>query len=102
MSIKRQQEAFDLEAVYDEKIAPLMTQIIAICQENKLPVFATFLYGQSVGDEGQRDLCTTIQQFPGRNPEMLDRLDDLVRFGLPEDRAVAFMITSKPADQRMG
>ncbi len=36
-------EPFNLEDVYDEKIAPLMTQIVEICTEHKLPFFATFV-----------------------------------------------------------
>lgn len=35
----------DNEAAYDEKIAPLMKQIIAICKEHGIPMFATFVYG---------------------------------------------------------
>jgi hypothetical protein len=31
------------EEVYDEEIAPLMTQIIAICKEHKINTHATFL-----------------------------------------------------------
>jgi len=30
------------EAIYDDKIAPLMTQILAICQEAKIPMIADF------------------------------------------------------------
>ena len=31
------------ENAYDEHIAPLMTQIAALCQEHKISVFATFI-----------------------------------------------------------
>lgn len=34
----------DNEQVYDEQIAPLMTKIIGICKENKLPFLAVFQY----------------------------------------------------------
>lgn len=30
------------ESIYDEKINPLMAQIIGICQEHKIPFFASF------------------------------------------------------------
>ncbi|RQZ50901.1 hypothetical protein [Burkholderia sp. Bp9099] len=30
------------EQIYDEQISPLMTQIIAICKEHKIPVLASF------------------------------------------------------------
>lgn len=47
-----------LEPIYDEKIAPLMTEIIAICMEHKLPMFATFQIGE-------KDFCTTSLPQPG-------------------------------------
>lgn len=34
----------DNEAVYDEQIAPLMAQIIAVCNEHGIPLFAEFQY----------------------------------------------------------
>lgn len=42
----------DNEKIYDEKIAPLMAQIIAICKEHKLPCHATFEYAPDA-------FCTT-------------------------------------------
>ena len=36
----------DLEAVYDQKIAPLMNQLLAICQEHHIPMLATFEYAE--------------------------------------------------------
>lgn len=47
------------ERVYDEQIAPLMDQIIAICKEHKLPVFAAFQYVED-------GMCTTaLLNVPG-------------------------------------
>ena len=54
-----EKEPYDLEDVYDEKIAPLMDQIIAVCKEHKLPMVASFQY---MGD----DLCTTALLFEER------------------------------------
>lgn len=34
----------DNEAVYDEQLAPLMRQVIAVCKAHKIPMFATFVY----------------------------------------------------------
>lgn len=42
----------DNEQVYDEKIYPLMKQIIEICKENNLPFFASFQYQED-------GFCTT-------------------------------------------
>ena len=44
------------EAVYDERIAPLMTQIISICKEHRIPMVAQFVYGNT---EEEALLCTT-------------------------------------------
>lgn len=50
-------ELFDLEAIYDEQISPLMTQIIAICKEHDLPMLATFVCAQREDDDPLH--CTT-------------------------------------------
>ena len=56
---------FDLEHVYDEQIAPLMSKIIDICKDNNLPMFATFLYAHDGEEEGGQ-LCTTSLLFKER------------------------------------
>lgn len=50
------------ERVYDEKIAPLMAQIIEICKLEKIPMFADFQYSNL-------DFCTTCiyPEIDGRN-----------------------------------
>jgi hypothetical protein len=50
------------EIIYDEKIAPLMAQIIEICKQNEIPMFADFQYSDS-------DFCTTCiyPDIEGRN-----------------------------------
>lgn len=40
------------EKVYDEKIAPLMTQIITICDEHKMPYHCSFMFRAD-------ELCTS-------------------------------------------
>lgn len=48
---------FDKENVYDEQIAPLMEQIISICNENGLSMFASYYIKN---DEENGELyCTT-------------------------------------------
>lgn len=49
------------EQVYDELISPLMTQIIAICKEHQLPMFAEFQYSDT-------DFCKTAIILPGGHP----------------------------------
>lgn len=54
------------EAVYDQQIAPLMAQILAICQAQGIPMFATFQYGaehfatSALPGEGH----SVLQHFP--------------------------------------
>lgn len=49
---------FDKEKKYDERIAPLMTQIIEICKQEKIPFFASF-YLKDATEENGAMYCTT-------------------------------------------
>ena len=72
-------EAFDLEAIYDNEIAPLMAEIIGICREHKLPMYATFLYANDP-QEDRADFCSTQLLFEERPiPEQMFRLDPMMR-----------------------
>lgn len=50
----------DNEAVYDEKIAPLMTEIIKICKEHRMPILANFEYAPG-------KFCSTYVPQKGEN-----------------------------------
>lgn len=50
-------DTWDLEAVYDAEIAPLMTQIIGICKAHGMPMVASFMYASN--DDGD-DMCTSL------------------------------------------
>ena len=59
----------DKEPVYDEKIAPLMTQILAICNGNKINMIASFQLRSEQEDEDGHFLCTSalsesVEHFP--------------------------------------
>jgi hypothetical protein len=71
-------EPFDLEAVYDAEIAPLMRQIIAICKRERMPVFASFAYGS---DGEGHDFCTTHLPFDGRTPPQFTKAHGLIYQG---------------------
>ena len=48
------------EAIYDEKIAPLVNEILALCKEHEIPMFATFQYSDvykayEAGEKAERD-----------------------------------------------
>lgn len=52
------------EAVYDAEIAPLMTQIIALCKAHSIPMVASFQLTRTVTPEEEEDgeealFCTT-------------------------------------------
>lgn len=44
-----------IEQVYDERVSPLMTQIIAICKEHKIAMVAQF----AIPIQDDPDLCCT-------------------------------------------
>jgi hypothetical protein len=77
------EQNFDLEAVYDAQIAPLMDQIIRICSDHKMPVFATFQYRSDVEgtDDGEDRFCTTNLMFQKERPtnETLRSLGPMMR-----------------------
>jgi hypothetical protein len=58
----------DSESVYDEQIAPLMTQIIAICREHRIPMLASFHIGAE--DDGIDFMCTTAIPFGGMSDKL--------------------------------
>jgi hypothetical protein len=54
------------EETYDEKIAPLMKEIIATCKEHKIALLANFSLN---GEENDNDLqCTTALLEPEYDP----------------------------------
>jgi hypothetical protein len=55
-------QQYDKEEIYDEKIAPLMKQIIDICKEEELPMVAQFYLKQQhpeADEENGAMYCTT-------------------------------------------
>lgn len=88
-------DEWDLEAVYDEQINPLMAQIIAICKANKMPMVATFAYAnaeETADHEEKHYFCTTVLQWDGRDPEGIQRAYREIK---REPMAFAITITTK-------
>lgn len=89
---------YDLEEVYDERIAPLMSEIIAICQEHKMPMVATFQY--AVLDDGSEtpgpNWCTTILQWDGR--DLMGRALDAANAVNPKKRGPMMVLKTMDAD----
>ena len=86
-------KGFDLEAVYDAEIAPLMTQIIEICHKHKLPMFATFLCMNDPDDSGDDLACTTNLMFKER--PIPDKFLTLAGIVLPPRRSTFRMRVTK-------
>jgi hypothetical protein len=53
--------AMSNEQIYDERIAPLMAQVIAICKEAGIPMVATF----QLDNSDDPLMCSTV--IPGEN-----------------------------------
>lgn len=83
-------ESWGLERIYDEQIAPLMTQIIAICQEHEIPLVATFEYEPN-------ECCSTVINI-GRNPDTV--LKGMYRAAMGRGSG-PLMVTSFDADGKM-
>lgn len=88
-----EKKGFDLERVYDKKIAPLMTKIIDICKEHKLPMFATFLCMNDPDDSGDDLVCTTNLMFEER--PIPDKLLTLINVVSPPRRPSMRMRVTK-------
>jgi hypothetical protein len=83
--MNRPAETWNEEAAYDERIFPLMAQVIAICKERRIPMFASFAYGN---DDTETHLCTTLLPFVGRRVAEFASAEHLISHGF-----AAFMIT---------
>lgn len=80
------------EHIYDEQISPLMTQIIAICNEHKIANVLTFLLDR---DEGL--VCTTCNINEDTYPP--DEFKELVDVLFPKKRS-PLMVTVDHGDGR--
>jgi tRNA(His) 5'-end guanylyltransferase len=86
----RTTEQWDEEKAYDERIFPLMAQIIAICKERRIPMIASFAYAND--DEVHH--CTTALPFEGRTVDVFESSRQLIYRGF-----TAFMVTTRPASE---
>lgn len=67
-----ERETYDLEAVYDAEIAPLMAQIIEICERADMPFVASFCYRQDA--QGEHDFCSSAHGNIPRTPMEYHRM----------------------------
>ena len=68
---------WDKEAVYDEQIFPLMSQIIAICKEHEMPIVCSVQYADD--EESGPSFCTTAITHWAHASERMQRLNVAVQ-----------------------
>lgn len=74
---------YDKESIYDNEIAPLMAQIIAICKREELPMAAQFYLKEESEHTGEPMYCTTVIR-PGGDSEGLEQISfiaESMRYG---------------------
>lgn len=82
------------EDLYDEKIAPLMAEIIALCQGADIAVFTHFILDDH-GEDG-RMLCTTSLPL-GDNKEDRQKIERLRRLAKPPASYTTMVESMDPA-----
>jgi hypothetical protein len=83
-------ELFSEEEVYDNQISPLMTQIIAICNEHQIPMLASFVY-ENDEDDGVGHCTTLLNGFADRKSEEIQEANGILRNN--NNHLMAFTIT---------
>lgn len=90
-------EPFDLEAVHDAEIYPLMVQITAICKRVNMPMLATFCFkkgGRNADDPEGVDYCTTtLPRGEWQPPEIRDALQIILNGSHTRPKLMAFTVT---------
>lgn len=88
--------SWDKEAIYDEQISPLMTQIIAICKEHNIPMVAQFQYAD-LEEHGPAYVTTTMPFVNERGGEGSEHLREIaLRMKPPAPICLAETIVTNP------
>ena len=82
------------EAFYDEKISPLMTQIIAMCKEAQIPIVADFALDWNEDEQNYLKCTTSILPEEWGVP---DEMPAALRILRPPKRS-PMMVTVRDAD----
>ncbi|MDF2790461.1 MAG: hypothetical protein K0S80_3562 [Neobacillus sp.] len=78
---------YDKEEIYDNKISPLMKQIIEICKREEIPMAASFFIKEELQDEefyeGQPMYCSTVLAFKGKTEghDQIKFLSEAIKYG---------------------
>lgn len=84
------EKLFDLEHVYDEQISPVMTQIIAICDEHKMPILCSSAY-KNDAETGESFCSTVLNNYTDR---VVPGFKEAIRIIRPSNSVVAITIMS--------
>lgn len=87
---------YDKESVYDNEIAPLMSQIIEICKREEIPMVASFLL-RSLDENGDELRCTTALVGFEHTPDDFKRINAIAYQGEPPQ---AFAVTVTRQEER--
>ena len=86
-------ENFDKENIYDNEISQLITQIIAICNEHKIPMLASFVYENL--EEDSEGMCTTlINNHEGRYSARFQKAANVIRGSCGESVAITTVMSA--------
>lgn len=84
----------DKETIYDEKIAPLMQEIITVCKENRINMVASFqLKSEQETDNEEHFLCTTL--LPLNKEHYPEQYSNLAKSIYRKPSYAAITITSR-------
>jgi hypothetical protein len=67
---KQKMEIFSKESIYDEKISPLMDEIIKICNDHGIPMVASFTY-ENCEEKGVGRCTTHINNVKNRSDDVV-------------------------------
>lgn len=82
------------EAIYDEKISPLMAQIISFCKEHDINMAATFSLGMD--PEADENLyCTSILPCDESDEKGYERVNECRRLMYEQPQFAAFTVITK-------
>lgn len=92
-------KTWDMEAVYDTEISPLMAEIIAICKRVKMPFVASFHYQNAPHeDDSGEALCTSGLTVAERPSPTIAAATSLIR---RHGRPPALMLTTIGGDGKV-
>lgn len=88
-----EKKVFDLEDVYDEEIAPLMTKIIEVCKKHELPMLCSFQFEHS--ETQGPGFCTSFIPRKGSETDRGGALNQALQAIRGTPPFIAFSVVNK-------